>query len=270
MSPASSMADARQVAPVPPQASAAAPSSALSTAPSAVPTRRTVDAFTRSLHALLALSFVGAYLTAESEIFRLVHVTLGYTLGGLLVARVLWGLLGPRHARLSAMGGKLRGLGAWWRGLRTGQAAWRQAQNLYMALSVVTVLLVIAPVVLSGYVTYQEWTGEWMEEVHEFFGNFMLIAVLAHVAGVVMLSLLRRRNLAAPMLTGRVEGNGPDLIQSNHWPLAALLLTAVMSFWVWQWQASPQGQGQGQAQAETGVSWLHPAAGQAQSEDDDD
>lgn len=228
------------------------------------PTRRTVDAFTRTWHALLALSFVGAYITAESEIFRLVHVSLGYTLGGLLVARGVWGLLGPRHARLSAMWGKLRGLGAWWRSLRTGQVAWRQAQNLYMALSVVTVLLLIAPVVLSGYVTYQEWTGEWMEEVHEFFGNFMLMAVLAHVAGVVLLSLLRRRNLAAPMLTGRVEGAGPDLIRSNHWPWAALMLAAAVSFWFWQWQTSPQ------AQLDPGVSGLHPAGGKAQSEDDDD
>lgn len=228
------------------------------------PTRRTVDALTRTLHALMALSFVGAYITAESEIFRLVHVSLGYTLGGLLVARLVWGLLGPRHARLSALWGKLRGLGDWWRGLRTGRASWRQMQNLYMAVSVVAVLLAIAPVVLSGYVTYQEWTGEWMEDVHEFFGNFMLMAVLAHVLGVVVLSLLRRRNLATPMLTGRVEGVGPDLIPSNHWTLAALLLAAVLSFWVWQWQVSPQ------VPAEGGASWLHPAPGRAQSQNDDD
>lgn len=234
------------------------------------PTRRTVDAFTRTLHALLALSFVGAYVTAESEIFRLVHVSLGYTLGGLLVARLAWGVVGPRHARLSALWGKLRGVGAWWQGLRTGQALWRQAQNLYLALSVVVVLLLIAPVVLSGYVTYREWTGEWMEEVHEFFGNFMLMAVLAHLAGVVMLSLLRRRNLAAPMLTGRVEGVGPDLIKSNHWPLAVLLLAAALSFWGWQWQTSPQGSGDAPAHAEQGASGLHPDAGKAQSEDDDD
>lgn len=234
------------------------------------PSRRTVDAFTRTWHALLALSFVGAYVTAESEIFRLVHVSLGYSLGGLLVARLVWGLVGPRHAHLSALWGKLRGLGAWWNGLLAGQASWRQAQNLYMALSVVVVLLLIAPVVLSGYVTYQEWTGDWMEEVHEFFGNFMLMAVLAHVAGVVMLSLLRRRNLAAPMLTGRVEGVGPDLIKSNHWPLAVLLLAAVLSFWGWQWQTSTQGPGDAPAHAEQGASGLHPAAGKAQSEDDGD
>lgn len=234
------------------------------------PTRRTVDAFTRTWHALLVLSFLGAYVTAESEIFRLVHVSLGYTLGGLLVARGVWGVVGPRHARWSALWGKLKGLGAWWNGVLAGQPSWRQAQNLYMALSVVAVLLLITPVVLSGYVTYQEWTGEWMEEVHEFFGNFMLMAVLAHLAGVVMLSLLRCRNLAAPMLTGRVEGIGADLIKSNHGPLAVLLLAAVLSFWGWQWLTSPQGAGDAPAHAELGASGLHPAAGKAQSEDDDD
>lgn len=216
-------------------------------------TRRTVDAFTRTLHALLALSFLGAYITAESEIFSWVHVTLGYTLGGLLLVRVVWGLLGPRHARLAALWGKLRGLGAWLQGLAQGQAAWRQGQNLYMALTVVALLLAIAPLVVSGYVTYQEWTGEWMEEVHEFFGNVMLFAVLAHVSGVVMLSLIRRRNLATPMLTGRVEGAGPDLIKSNHGFLAAVLLAAVVSFWVWQGQVSPQTQAEGVA------AWMHPA-----------
>lgn len=228
------------------------------------PTRRTVDAFTRTLHALLALSFVGAYVTAESEIFRWVHVSLGYTLGGLLLARVVWGVLGPRHARFSALWGKLRGLVNWFQGLRAGQASWSQAQNLYMAVSVALLLLVIAPVVVSGYVTYQEWTGDWMEEVHEFFGNFMLMAVLAHIGGVLALSLLRRRNLATPMFTGRVPGVGPDLVKRNHAVLAAVLLTAVLSFWVWQWQSGSPLQTSG------GAGGSHSVSGKAQSEEDDD
>jgi cytochrome b len=231
--------------------------------PVPVPTRRTVDAFTRMLHALLALSFVGAYITADSEFFRLLHESLGYTLGGLLVARVLWGWLGPRHVRMSAMWGKLRGLGDWLRDVRNGQASWRQGQNLYMAASVLAILLAIAPVVLSGYVTYQEWTGDWMADVHEFFGNFMLVAVLAHIAGVVLLSFLRHRNLAAPMLTGRVEGKGLDLIQSNHWFWAVLLLLAVLLFGLWQWQQTPPPIGG----ADVGV-WL--VLGKAQSCDDND
>ncbi len=228
------------------------------------PTRRTVDAFTRTLHALLALCFVGAYVTAESEIFRWVHVNLGYTLGGLLLARVAWGVLGPRHARLSALWGKLSGLGVWLKGLRAGHASSSQAQNLYMAVSVTLLLVAIAPVVLSGYVTYQEWMGDWMEEVHEFFGNFMLMVVLAHIGGVLALSFLRRRNLAAPMLTGRVPGVGPDLIKRNHRLLALLLLTTVLSFWVWQWPSDTPQQMSGHVDAS------HLAPGKAQSDADDD
>lgn len=236
----------------------------VSGAPAPVPSRRTVDAFTRTWHALLALSFAGAYITAESEVFRRVHVSLGYTMGGLLLARLLWGFMGPRYDRWSAMWGKLRGVGDGLRGLRTGQIQWRQAQNLYMVWTVALVLLAIAPVVLSGYAVYQEWTGEWMEDIHEFFGNFMLTAVLAHIAGVVLLSLGRRRNLAKPMLTGRVDGAGPDLIKSNHGVLAASLFAAVLAFWALQWQGSER------VQTDGAVAWLQPGLGKPQSSTDDD
>ena len=59
------------------------------------------DAPVRVFHWLLAASFIGAFVTAESERWRLLHVTLGYTVGGLVVFRLLWGLLGTRHARFA-------------------------------------------------------------------------------------------------------------------------------------------------------------------------
>jgi cytochrome b len=198
--------------------------------------RRTVDAFTRSQHALMALSFGGAYITADSETLQWVHVNLGYTLAGVGLTRLVWGWLGPRHARVASMWGKLRAWRPWLQGLLTDQSTWRQGQNLFLATSVMAILLAIAPVVVSGWVTFQGWTGEWMEDVHAFMGDFILTLVLLHVGAVLGLSLLRRRNLAAPMFTGRSEGSGPDLIRSNHGWWAALLLTAVLAFWVWQWQ----------------------------------
>lgn len=237
-----------------------------STAPS--PSRKTVDAFTRTLHALMALCFTGAFITAESEFFRLVHVSLGYTMGGLFLTRLLWGALGPRQVRWGALWGKLSGLPNWLQSLSRGQVAWRQGQNLFLMLTVVALLLAMVPVVLSGVVTEQAWTGDWMAEIHEFFGNFMLLAVLAHLSGVIVFSALRRRNLAAPMLTGRLEGAGPDLIKSNHVGLAMLLLATVLSFWVWQWHTAPQSQsgaGWG-ASLGTGVATIL----KAQSDDDDD
>jgi cytochrome b len=203
------------------------------------PTRRTVDAPTRVMHWLLALSFLGAYVTADGEAWRLLHVTLGYTMAGLLAFRIVWGLIGPRHARLAVLWRKLQGLPGWIKGLKAGAPNWRLAQNLLLTLSVVALLALIAPLTLSGYGTYNEWAGDWLEEVHEFFGNALLAAVLAHVALIAGVSVLRHKNQVMPMLTGRVEGAGPDLLKSNHNTVAVLLLAAVLGFWAWQWQQAP-------------------------------
>jgi cytochrome b len=43
----------------------------------------------RVFHWLTVLSFAGAYLTAETERLRLLHVTLGYTMGGLVLFRIV-------------------------------------------------------------------------------------------------------------------------------------------------------------------------------------
>lgn len=207
--------------------------------------RRTVDAPTRMFHWLFALGFAGAWLTGDSERWRALHVTLGYTLAGLLVFRLAYGLFGPRPASLGALWRRVRGLPAWLGTLRPGAAAgvtaWRQGQTLLVALAVATLLLGAVPLALSGYATWAEWGGEWLEEVHEFLANAMLLVVLVHVGLIVVASALRRQNLARPMLTGRVAGPGPDLVTRNRAGLAAALLAAVLTFGAWQWQQFPAG-----------------------------
>ncbi|MDP2032129.1 MAG: cytochrome b/b6 domain-containing protein [Polaromonas sp.] len=234
----------------------------------ATPGRRVIDAPTRMFHWLFALSFLGAYLTADGESWRLLHVTLGYTLAGLLVFRVLYGLLGPRQAGLGLMWRKLAGAPAWLRSLTQSRSLadinWRQGQNLLMALAVVALLLMVLPLTLSGYATYNDWGdflgGDWLEEVHEFFGEAFLFVVLAHMALIAGLSLLRRKNQALPMLTGRIAGKGPDLVQKNRVWLAALLLLAVLAYGGWEWQQSPNG-------LISSKTWNDPATGQAHDED---
>ena len=63
-------------------------------------------------------------------------------------------------------------------------------------------LALVLPLTLSGYATYNEWGGEWLEEVHEFVGEFFLWTVLAHLSGMRVPRLQRLGFVIACGLSG--------------------------------------------------------------------
>jgi cytochrome b len=107
-----------------------------------------------------------------------------------------------------------------------------------MAMSLLALLAVVLPLTLSGYATFHEWGGdlgaEVFESLHEFFGNTALSLVLLHLALLAGQSYWRQKNLALPMLTGRLEGRGPDLVAHNRVWLAVLLLLCVLAYIAWE------------------------------------
>lgn len=193
----------------------------------------------RVFHWLLVLSFFGAYLTAESERWRLLHVTLGYTAGGLVVFRVLWGLFGTRHARFADF---VRGPAAVRRylgSLLQGRPEHHAGHNPAGALAILALLGLTCVTVALGWATYSELGGEWTEEGHELAGNLMLLVVGVHVAAVLLASWLHRENLVRAMVTGRKLGTPQEGIRRAWGLVAALMLSAVLGFWWWQWQGAP-------------------------------
>lgn len=229
--------------------------------PDPAPKRKVVDAFTRTLHALMAVSFGLAYLTSEADGLRLLHVTMGYTLGAVFGVRVAWGLLGPRRVSLLALAGRARGLAGAMERVKRFQ--WQALTTQALALSMVALLLCVLPVVVSGYVTYQGWSGEWTEEVHESLANLMVVAVSGHVGAVVLLTWIGSGRQVRPMLTGSVAGPGPDLVKHDLVALAVALLLAVAGFWSWQtYQHTVDPQFANQPR------WLHPLAGYDERDED--
>ncbi len=163
----------------------------------------------RIFHWLLVGCFAGAWLSAESEHWRQVHVTLGYTMAGLVAFRVLWGLVGPRHARFASF---VRGPAAATRYLRSllgPQPEHHTGHNPAGALAIVALLLLIAVTAASGWATYSDLGGEWLEELHEAAANTLLVVVIVHLIGVVVGSVVHRENLVRAMLTGRKRA-APD------------------------------------------------------------
>ena len=197
------------------------------------------DAPVRVFHWLLVLSFLGAYLSAESERWRLLHVTLGYTLGGLIAFRVLWGLWGTPYARFSSFVRGPREVMRYVRTLLSGKPAHAVGHNPAGAVAIVLLLLLGVGSVASGWALYNDMGGKLLEELHEISGNLMLLVVGVHLAGVVISSWLHRENLVRAMLSGKKSGEPSEGIRQAWWPLALLILQSVLMFWWFQYQSAP-------------------------------
>lgn len=209
------------------------------------------DAPVRVFHWLTVLSFAGAWLSAESERWRLLHVTLGYTLAGLVVFRIVWGLVGTRHARF---GNFVRGpaaVVAYLRGLWQHAPRAAVGHNPAGALAIVGMIVLALAVTASGWALYNDLAGDWLEDLHELAANTMLMLVGLHVLGVVVASRLHHENLVGAMFTGRQLGRPNEAIRSAWRSLAAVMLIAVAGFWAWEWQAARSLPPMGEAGAES-------------------
>jgi len=206
------------------------------------PPRRDIlvwDAPVRVFHALMVLSFAGAWLSAESERWRLAHVTLGYTMAALVAFRVIWGLVGTRHARFSSFVRGPAAVGAHLRSMLRGRPDHHTGHNPAGTLAILALLGSATAVTATGWAGFNEFGGEWLKEVHEALASLMLAVVGVHVAGVVLGSWLERQNLVMGMLTGRKHGPPEDAIGNAWRSVAVLMVAAVLGFWVMQWQVPP-------------------------------
>jgi cytochrome b len=197
------------------------------------------DAPVRVFHWLLVLSFAGAWLTAESERWRLVHVTLGYTMAALVAFRIVWGFVGTRHARFADF---VRGPKAAWRylaALLQRRPAHHTGHNPAGALAIVALLVLIGVTAASGWATYEDLGGGGLEDLHEGAANLLLALVGVHVVGVVVGSFAHRENLVGAMFTGRKQVPPQEGIRSAWHGVAVLMLIATLGFWALQWRAAP-------------------------------
>lgn len=200
------------------------------------------DAPVRVFHWLMVACFVGAYLSAESERWRLVHVTLGYTMAGLVAFRVAWGFVGTRHARFSSFVRGPTAVAGYLRALVGGRPDPGAGHNPAGALAILALLVMTVVVTAAGWATYNDVGGGWTEDLHEGAANAMLALVGVHVVGVVLASWLHRENLIGAMVTGRKHALPEDAVRSAWRSVAVLMLAAVLGFWWSQWSpATPAG-----------------------------
>jgi cytochrome b len=173
------------------------------------------DPLVRIFHWTLAAAFALAYLTGDEVLG--VHVVAGYTIAGLIAFRLVWGLIGPRHARFTDFVYRPRDVITYLKHLLRGRAARYRGHNPAGGAMTIALLTLLVLSVVTGLAVYgaEEGAGplagamaayadnEWVEEVHEFFANATVVLVVFHIAGVIVSSLLHGENLPLAMVTGR-------------------------------------------------------------------
>ncbi|OGS96702.1 MAG: hypothetical protein A3H31_01730 [Gallionellales bacterium RIFCSPLOWO2_02_FULL_57_47] len=176
------------------------------------------DVPTRVFHWLLVLSFAGAFLTAESERNRDIHVVLGYTLLGLIAFRLLWGFFGTRYAQFRSFLFKPGEIVAYVRSLFKGKPAHYVGHNPAGSVAIWLLLGLGISTAATGLMSFQDIGGDVVKELHEFVSNAMLAVVLIHIAGVAVSSLMHRENLVRAMVTGfkSAEQNGHGIYASTN------------------------------------------------------
>ncbi|MCP4896571.1 MAG: cytochrome b [bacterium] len=177
---------------------------------------RVWDPLVRLLHWSLAASFATAFLT-EDDLLAL-HVWAGYGVLGLIFVRLLWGFVGPRHARWSDFVKEPGEVITYLKDAVRFRAARYLGHNPAGGAMAVALIVSLTATCLTGLAVYgaQELSGpmapllsglseNWahaLEDIHEFLANLTLLLVFLHLAGVALASLQHHENLVRAMITG--------------------------------------------------------------------
>lgn len=198
------------------------------------------DIAIRLFHWSLVIFFTTAYLTGEED--SLLHIYSGYAVGGLLIFRLIWGLIGTQHARFKDFIYAPKQIKAYATGLLKGKVQHVEGHNPLGGLMVIALLLSLTLTTVTGLKVYgleghgplAQTESSWLmstanasnpgerhgeknesaehfwEEIHEFFANFTLFLIALHITGVIVSSRLEKQNLVKAMITGKKQATATE------------------------------------------------------------
>lgn len=173
------------------------------------------DAPTRVFHWLFALSFTIGMITQGDSRYLDVHVYAGYLFLGLLVFRLIWGVVGSYYSRFSSFSYSLKNVVTYLKCLFNDKKESYVGHNPAGSWAIFSLLLISFLISMTGLLVFagEEGHGPLVgmvsfevgvlsHSLHEILSWSMLGLVVIHVFGVVIESSLHKENLLLAMING--------------------------------------------------------------------
>jgi cytochrome b len=198
----------------------------------------------RLFHRSFVLTIFGLWYTAEqgSDLID-IHMILGYTTLGLLIFRVLWGVIGPTHARFSQFIPTPKRLLEYLR--KKDGMTYSAGHNPLGALMVVLMIVLVSTQAISGLFIdddvfsagpYNSIVSANIEKIMNFLHHntfdLVLIAIAFHIGAICYYAFIKKHNLVTPMITGKKDAQFVDksnaIPHSKLWRALLLALGCVL------------------------------------------
>ena len=195
------------------------------------------DLPTRLFHWLFAAACAIAWVSGDDPRYTELHLFAGYLALGLVLFRLLWGVVGGRYARFSQFVRGPASVLSHMRNLFSHEHRQEPGHNPAGALAILLMLALVFALGLTGLVVlggeegfgplagaFTIAQGVAVHDWHDGLAWALLTIVLLHLAAVVLESVRQRENLPCAMVTGLKQAEAREAEPCNATATGSLLL----------------------------------------------
>lgn len=177
------------------------------------------------------------------------HIKLGYLILVLTSFRIIWGFIGPKHARFSQFIPSPRTVIRYLKTHKLTDAEVYAGHNPIGSIMVLLMLLLVLLQATSGlFVDDEVFTSgpyfnaagdsidKIMRTIHLNTFDFILAAIALHITAIIFYKKVKKQNLAKAMITGKKDAeklSAEDEISSSRLWLALIVVSLCIAFVYW-------------------------------------
>jgi cytochrome b len=189
------------------------------------------DLPTRIFHWCFAGLFLTAFIIAktiddDSPTYAF-HMLAGLTLTFLVLLRILWGIFGTKHARISGFALNPMDLVHYFKGILTNDKKRWAGHNPASSWAGIAMMAMGLGLGITGYLM-TSGDQEAYEDIHELFSNAFIVLVILHVTGIIVHTLRMKEMIGLSMINGKKVDVPSDQVIASSQPVVGMLLVALL------------------------------------------